>query len=545
MDASATEPTTSSSRAVDKKYYRQGEAKNIALPVTKISLPNLTTVCHRRDFLPVIVAMLVFASTFFVGQRVGSLFWPESLFLGQTVSILGQKSLTSVGTVGKKITQNIKATKKTISISLPSSDPIPINVPEPSLAQSWRELVASASVGGSKLSLFGEQLWDVLANKTAYTVDWLAYGAVGSQEKMVETINDAKVSISGRVGGSLKTISTRVASSSVQIKKTTLAMSNQAEILDDFDQTTTAYLSRLIRSLGQQFMSLGQKTKNGLIGASLSARNLPGDTLLGVSELFWQPLADKTNNLASKTLLMVDLTRVGLGIATEKGTQSFIVFSNIISRVNQITTKIGFGLAQVTIETGSTFFNNTKIGYQYVADQAGQTSSQVAAIKFLGAADSSKEFFVVIKDRIITASQGMVSFLSNLWQTAVKNWKIFFGLTAEREASQVIASKIDNTTLSGLEEKIKNDLRNDLRKEIADVIQRTSANNLSDKSNQGLVVVPSTGDQAEDEKIKNDIQKMFSDRVTISLDANRKAGVVTPVFNPSENYIFLLTPVKK
>ena len=139
----------------------------------------------------------------------------------------------------------------------------------------------------------------------------------------------------------------------------------------------------------------------------------------------------------------------------------------------------------------------------------------------------------------------MVSFLSNLWQTAVKNWKIFFGLTAEREASQVIASKIDNTTLSGLEEKIKNDLRNDLRKEIADVIQRTSANNLSDKSNQGLVVVPSTGDQAEDEKIKNDIQKMFSDRVTISLDANRKAGVVTPVFNPSENYIFLLTPVKK
>ncbi len=109
----------------------------------------------------------------------------------------------------------------------------------------------------------------------------------------------------------------------------------------------------------------------------------------------------------------------------------------------------------------------------------------------------------------------------------------------------MIASKIDNTTLSGLEEKIKNDLRNDLRKEIADVIQRTSANNLSDKSNQGLVVVPSTGDQAEDEKIKNDIQKMFSDRVTISLDANRKAGVVTPVFNPSENYIFLLTPVKK
>lgn len=487
-------------------------------PVTKISLP---TTSSRRSFLPMVITTIVLVGTFFVGHQIGGLFWPEAPSLGQTLTVVGKKSLALTEVASKKVSQSIKDTKKT-TVSLTDSGQPTIYMPEPSLNQSWRELVASASVGGSKFSLFGKQLWDTLANKTAGTVDWLAYGAVKPQEKMVEVVNGAKLSLRDNIGGSLNTVSVRVASSSIQIKESALVMGSQVQNLDDLDQKTTSYLSDLVSGLGRTALNFGQQTKTGLIFVSSKSRDLPAEMMVGVNELFWQPLAEKTNNLTDGTLSVVNLTGVGSEILSEKSYQSF----------SYLTTAV------------SNFVNNTKGGYQYVASYSGQTNSQVAAVKFLGLADSTREFFAMLWDRTKAVWHWLVNFFSNLWQTAANNWKTFFGLSIKPVVTPT-QSQIDSTLLSELQEKIKNDLRGDLRQEIADIVRSTSANNLSDKTSGGLIVVSSTGSKEGDDKMKAEIQKMFSDRVTVSLDANRKAGVITPVFDPSENYIFLLAPVKK
>lgn len=536
MNLSMTEPQTSSSRSGDEKYCQKGVARNTTLPVTKISLPNLSPSTKHRDFLPMIVMSTVFMGTFFVGHQMGIWFLPQTLPLSQAVASLGEKSLASVGTASKKITDNIKITKKPAPVSSVVPDRTLIHEPEPSLSQSWRELVASASVGGNKLSLFGGQLWDVVANKTAYAVDWLAYGVVNPPEQVVEAIKGAKVSASDKIGGSFGTAAGRVVESSIEIRQATLAMSSQIQTLDDFDRATTAYLSELVTSLGRNFLSASQQTRQGLSLVGTISHSLPADLMSGVGQLFWEPLAEKTINLSDKTLLASSLVQAGSRVMIKESSQT-------LTDIFQFTSEV----KKTSLRLGADFSRNVEAGYEHVSVYSGQTSSQVAAVKFLSIAESSKEFFNMLMDRIGHFWSGLVNFISNLWQTAVNNWKIFFGLTPEsrQEITQIVKPQIDDTTLVGLEEKIKNDLRNELRKEIADVVQRTSANNLSDKTNQGLVVVPSTGDPSGDEKIKADIQKMFSDQVTVSLDSNRKAGVVTPVFNPSENYIFLLTPIKK
>ena len=65
------------------------------------------------------------------------------------------------------------------------------------------------------------------------------------------------------------------------------------------------------------------------------------------------------------------------------------------------------------------------------------------------------------------------------------------------------------------------------------------------RASYGAVVVPSTGDPSADEKIKKDLEKQFSDEVSISFDKSGQAGVITPIFEDGEkgdDYVFLLTP---
>jgi hypothetical protein len=68
------------------------------------------------------------------------------------------------------------------------------------------------------------------------------------------------------------------------------------------------------------------------------------------------------------------------------------------------------------------------------------------------------------------------------------------------------------------------------------------------RASYGAVVVPSTGDPSADEKIKKDLEKQFSDEVSISFDKSGQAGVITPIFEDGEkgdDYVFLLTPINQ
>lgn len=66
-------------------------------------------------------------------------------------------------------------------------------------------------------------------------------------------------------------------------------------------------------------------------------------------------------------------------------------------------------------------------------------------------------------------------------------------------------------------------------------------------ANSGLVVVPSTGDDENDQVLRQRIDQAFSDRVVVSFDPSGLTGIITPIFRrvAGDNYLFLLTPVRQ
>lgn len=64
---------------------------------------------------------------------------------------------------------------------------------------------------------------------------------------------------------------------------------------------------------------------------------------------------------------------------------------------------------------------------------------------------------------------------------------------------------------------------------------------------EGLVVIRSSGNESNDEKMKEKIKKSFSDEVIIKPDSTGRSGIIKPVFKNTEgeNYLFILVPIKE
>lgn len=109
----------------------------------------------------------------------------------------------------------------------------------------------------------------------------------------------------------------------------------------------------------------------------------------------------------------------------------------------------------------------------------------------------------------------------------IDNWKNFLG--GKQKQENVLT--VDDLEL------LKEQIKQDLLKEINNYPLTGQTNN-----QDGLVVFPSGGQFST-----SNIANMFSDPVVVNFDQSGKSGVVTPVFKTGlgDNYIFLLTPVKK
>lgn len=190
--------------------------------------------------------------------------------------------------------------------------------------------------------------------------------------------------------------------------------------------------------------------------------------------------------------------------------------------------------------------DNAKLGLTYSLNQV----RSLAAVRLANLSFSWPEWQAFFADHQTAIIDGLRTWWRDTTALAINNWRYFLGWN--KAASPGVKTAVATTTsmiidTKALEEKIKAEVRAELKQDLAQLIRQSTANNISPTGQSGLVVMPSTRTAAGDENLKNQIQAMFSDRVSISFDANRKAGVVAPVFAPpgSDNYIFLLAPIKK
>lgn len=83
--------------------------------------------------------------------------------------------------------------------------------------------------------------------------------------------------------------------------------------------------------------------------------------------------------------------------------------------------------------------------------------------------------------------------------------------------------------------------------ETSQLLSAVGASANTQASNNGIVIVPSTGNQASDQAIKDAVQKTFSDPVQVIPDGkDGQSGMIRPVFqkNNSAGYIYMMVPVR-
>ena len=120
-------------------------------------------------------------------------------------------------------------------------------------------------------------------------------------------------------------------------------------------------------------------------------------------------------------------------------------------------------------------------------------------------------------------------------------WSNFGG---KKEPPAVTAITLNpNTTVTD-----KETLKNEIKKELLAEIERVSnlPPNSDGGNNQGLVVFPSTGDPKKDALTQEIIKEAFSSEISLQVDSSGRAGIITPVFQNTNNgnYLFLITPIQ-
>ncbi len=142
--------------------------------------------------------------------------------------------------------------------------------------------------------------------------------------------------------------------------------------------------------------------------------------------------------------------------------------------------------------------------------------------------------------------------LSYFWNQATDAWAGFVGgKSAPPETTTPVVTAtttsltnltLDATSLESLKAQIKSELLRELER------QGQSGQTIPNSANAaGLVVLPSSGNPAQDAAVKQELKNSFSDQVEVKFDQSGQAGVITPIF-PSgrgDNYLFILTQLKQ
>ncbi len=135
----------------------------------------------------------------------------------------------------------------------------------------------------------------------------------------------------------------------------------------------------------------------------------------------------------------------------------------------------------------------------------------------------------------------MKNYVSDQWFYYGSRIKLAWGGFLTEEETQKI-EQVANTVNTGTTID-REQLRAEIREELSAALRASGVP--AEVTQQGLIVVPSTGDPATDRLSISEINALFSDEVSVRFDESGRAGVITPKFKTGESndYLFLLTPV--
>ncbi|MEK7136081.1 MAG: hypothetical protein AAB821_00605, partial [Patescibacteria group bacterium] len=150
-------------------------------------------------------------------------------------------------------------------------------------------------------------------------------------------------------------------------------------------------------------------------------------------------------------------------------------------------------------------------------------------------------------DSLAAIGRELINFsvnIKNRWQEFV------LGSKSSLVNSSLAGDQTAGTAL--LREQIRQELLNELEGEFGSVFERLRAGYpmvVQEPKNgeRGVVIVPEGKTPESNAVVRGRLKQMFSDPINVKFDVDGQSGVVTPEFRSrtGENYIFLLTPIKK
>ncbi len=142
------------------------------------------------------------------------------------------------------------------------------------------------------------------------------------------------------------------------------------------------------------------------------------------------------------------------------------------------------------------------------------------------------------------AWQSLLETLVYLQERVTTNWQNFLGLSISEPQIEMPPGSIGEIATSTTQLQRLIDQRVNLT--IQSILKNPTASQVSGGSASGVVVVPTSGNPASDQIIRERLQSAFSDTIRIQFDRSGETGIITPVFQklPNDNYLFLVTPLR-
>ena len=309
------------------------------------------------------------------------------------------------------------------------------------------------------------------------------------------------------------------------------------------------YLSLLPKQLAQVNSLIDQRYQDVSYGLKVSEKGFI-DTSDKVKKIFindWQYLVNLTKNIKREAMLIRLASNQKIFITSLKFVQLIEVAvlktedisiksiaglynqgQNLIVQINDLGIQ---AMTSTKSYTNQTIDSLTSTGLSLSSQTANTWSSTGQSLR-----TSSSNFFRAISDYITVASTNSKIYFRQI----VNNWRSFVFGTSKKQ-KQLEADL--------LRQQLKQEILAEVNDEIKTLVESqglvTAPSLFESKNGQGVVILPKTDNLSEGE-IKNNLQTMFSDKVTVKFDSSGQSGIITPIFKTTtgRDYIFVLTPIK-
>ncbi len=178
----------------------------------------------------------------------------------------------------------------------------------------------------------------------------------------------------------------------------------------------------------------------------------------------------------------------------------------------------------------------------------------ISAIAFFAYGSNNKQYqtnIAVVSEHFISSEKIFItSFVSKTSKTLalvrdsasvsnVNNIQI-----SVRDLTHSLRNKFDSIALNSYRF-ISSLLRMNINKTVVVRDDINHRNSVSQDSKTGMIVVPGTGDEFKNEKVKQRIKNSFSDQTQVVPDETGSSGVIKPIFKNTndQEYLYVLVPV--